>query len=68
VRGEERRPVPTAPGRHADFYRAVAAALALPAGQRQAAMPVQPEQALATMRVLDAARASAASGEAVALA
>ncbi len=68
VRGEERRPVPTAPGGHADFYRAVAAALALPAGQRQAAMPVQPEQALATMRVLDAARASAASGEAVALA
>ena len=67
VRGEEREPVPTAAGGHADFYRAVAGALALPAVDRQAAMPVQPEQALAVLRVLDAARASAASGQVVPL-
>ena len=66
VRGEERRAVPTAPGGHADLDRAVAAALALPPGQQQAAMPVQPEEALAVVRVLDAARASAASGQVVA--
>lgn len=66
VRGEERVPVPTAPGGHADFYRAVGAALA--AGtpeQQQAAMPVQPEQAVAVMAVLDAARASSAAHQVV---
>lgn len=67
VRGEEREPVPTAPGGHADFYRAVAAALVLPAGERQAAMPVQPREALAVMTVLDAARVSSATRQVVAL-
>ncbi len=68
VRGTERTPVPTAPGGHPDFYRAVATALAAgtPA-QQQAAMPVQPGQALAVVAVLDAARLSAAEGRVVAL-
>lgn len=67
VRGEERDPVPTAPGGHADFYRAVAAALALPREQQQGAMPVQPREALAVVRVLDAARTSSATRQVVAL-
>ncbi len=58
--GGERRPVPTTPGGHVDLYRAVLAALALddPA-RRQAAMPVDPREAVATLEVLDAARISA---------
>lgn len=69
VRGEERTPVPAAPGEHADFYRAVHAALALPSsGQRQGAMPVQPGEALHVMEVLDAARVSSATGRVVELA
>lgn len=67
VRGEEREAVPTAPGGHADFYRAVAAALALPSEQQQAAMPVQPREALAVMEVLDAARTSSATRQVIAL-
>ena len=67
VRGEQREAVPTAPGGHADFYRAVAAALARPAGERQAAMPVQPREALAVMTVLDAARQSSATRQVVTL-
>lgn len=67
VRGAEREPVPTALGGHADLYRAVAAALALPADQQQAAMPVQPEEALAVVRVLDAARTSSDARQVVAL-
>ncbi len=60
VAGEERTPVPTAPGGHGDFYPAVLAALAGPdAAARQAAMPVDPRDAVATARVLDAARVSA---------
>jgi predicted dehydrogenase len=56
VAGDERTPVPTAPGEPTDFYRAVAAALA---GGGQQEMPVLPEQAVHTTAVLDAARASA---------
>lgn len=68
VAGEERTPVPTAPGGHGDFYPAVLAALGAPTPQqRQAAMPVDPRDAVATARVLDAARASAASGRVVEL-
>ena len=67
VRGAEREPVPTAPGGHADFYRAVAAALALPSGEQQGAMPVRPREALAVMTVLDAARQSSAARQVVAL-
>ncbi len=61
VRGEDREPVVTAPGGHADFYRSVAAALALPREEQQGAMPVQPEDAVAVMAVLDAARESSAA-------
>lgn len=68
VAGEERRPVPTAPGGHGDFYPAVLAALAAgDAAARQAAMPVDPRDAVATAVVLDAARASAAEGRVVRL-
>ena len=67
VRGAEREAVPTAPGGHADFYRTVAAALALPSDQQQGAMPVQPSEALAVMTVLDAARRSSATRQVVAL-
>ncbi len=67
VRGEEREPVTTAPGGHADFYRALSAALALPPAQQQGAMPVQPGEALAVMEVLDAARESSATRQVVAL-
>jgi predicted dehydrogenase len=60
VAGEERRPVPTAPGGHGDFYPAVLAALAAPdAAARQAAMPVDPRDAVHVLAVLDAARLSA---------
>ena len=61
VAGEQRRPVPTQPGGHGDFYPAVLAALALPdAAARQGAMPVDPRDAVHTLAVIDAARRSAA--------
>jgi len=68
VRGEDRTPVRTAPGGYEDFYRSVLAALALaePA-DRQAAMPVDPRDAVAVAEVLDAARESAESGRAILL-
>lgn len=61
VAGEQRRPVSTAPGGQGDFYPAVFAALAAldPAG-RQAAMPVDPRDAVHVLDVIDAARTSAA--------
>jgi predicted dehydrogenase len=68
VRGEERDPVPSAPGGHVDFYRAVAAALAAATyEQQQTAMPVQPQEAVDVMAVLDAARASSARQQVVPL-
>ncbi|MBI4944115.1 MAG: Gfo/Idh/MocA family oxidoreductase [Actinobacteria bacterium] len=68
VAGEDRTPVPTAPGGHGDFYPAVLAALAAPdAAARQAGMPVDPRDAVATARVLDAARESAAQRRVVGL-
>lgn len=68
VAGPDRRPVPAGAGEYADFYRAVVAALALPdPGARQAAMPVDPWDAVATAGVLDAARRSAAEGRPVAV-
>jgi predicted dehydrogenase len=68
VAGADRTAVPTAPGGHGDFYPAVLAALALgDAAARQAAMPVDPADAVATARVLDAARVSAAEGRVVPL-
>jgi len=66
VAGAERTAVPREGGEHADLYRAVAAALA--SGGGQAAMPVQPEDAVHVLAVLDAARASAARGTSVAVA
>jgi hypothetical protein len=63
VAGDERRPAPLPPGGHVDFYRLVLAALAEPdAVTRQAAMPVDPWDAVATAEVIDAARVSAATG------
>lgn len=58
---QERRPVPTSPGGHGDFYPAVLRALTAPdAAARQAAMPVDPRDAVHVLAVLDAARRSAA--------
>jgi predicted dehydrogenase len=55
VTGETRAPVPCAPGEHADFYRAVAAAV-----RGEGAMPVNPHDAVHVLAVIDAARRSAA--------
>ncbi len=60
VAGSDRSPVPTAPGGIEAFYPAVLAALALPdPAARQAAMPVDPADAVHVADVLDAARLSA---------
>jgi len=60
VAGQDRTPVRAEPGGHADFYRAVLSALAHPdPASRQAAMPVDPWDAVATAEILDAARVSA---------
>jgi predicted dehydrogenase len=68
VAGHERRPVPTAPGGHGDFYPAVLSALAQPdAAARQGAMPVDPRDAVHVAQVLDAARISAVEGRVVLL-
>jgi len=59
VAGADRWPVPRPAGSAVDLYRAVGAALALPdAAARQAAMPVDPWDAVAVAEVLDAARLS----------
>lgn len=65
VVGEERTPVPRAPGEHADFYRAVGSALS--SGEGQGGMPVQPRDAVHVLEVLDAARVSAAERSVVRL-
>jgi predicted dehydrogenase len=62
VAGEERTPVPRTPGGHADFYRAVAAAV-----RRPGAMPVDPRDAVHVLEVIDAARRSAAEHSVVEL-
>ncbi|GAA4406190.1 Gfo/Idh/MocA family oxidoreductase [Fodinibacter luteus] len=62
-RDDERSPVVRAAASQADLYRAVAAALAAP--DPQAAMPVDPWDAVHTLAVLDAARASAAQEQVV---
>ena len=59
-RGDAREPVVRADSSQADLYRAVAAALASP--DPQAAMPVDPWDAVHTLAVIDAARVSAARG------
>ena len=67
VAGPDRSPVPTPPGGIGEFYPAVLAALDLPADRRQAAMPVDPQDAVLVARVLDAARASATTDAVVRL-
>ena len=57
-RGDTREPVERAGSGQADLYRAVAAALA--SDDPQAAMPVDPWDAVHTLAVIDAARVSAA--------
>ncbi|HYN28665.1 MAG TPA: Gfo/Idh/MocA family oxidoreductase [Dermatophilaceae bacterium] len=56
-RGAQREPVRRVRSEQADFYRGLAAALA--AHDRQAAMPVDPRDAVHVLAVLDAARESA---------
>jgi predicted dehydrogenase len=69
VRGQEREPVPASPGGHGDFYPAVRAALAEPdPARQQAAMPVDPGDAVHVLDVIDAARRSAAAGAVITLA
>lgn len=55
-RGTEREPVPTTVSSAVEFYRAVGAALS--AAEPQAAMPVDPHDAVHTLAVIDAARTS----------
>ncbi|MBO3086927.1 Gfo/Idh/MocA family oxidoreductase [Cellulomonas dongxiuzhuiae] len=57
VRGAERTPVPRAPGGHGDLYRGVQAWL-----RADGPVPVDPADAVATARVLDAARVAAETG------
>ena len=57
-RGDDRTPVRRSGSAQADLYRAVAAALAT--DDPQAAMPVDPWDAVHTLAVIDAARVSAA--------
>ncbi len=63
VRGTEREPVPGSTGGQAEFYREVARALR--ADHPQAAMPVDPLDAVRVLAVLDAARLSARDGRVV---
>jgi predicted dehydrogenase len=65
VRGSERTPVPRPHGQHWHFYADVAEALV--SGRGQAAMPVQPADAVHVLAVLDAARLSAAERRVVAI-
>ena len=58
--GEQRSPVRRPAAGQVDFYRQVGSALA--AADPQAAMPVDPYDAVHTLAVIDAARASAAHG------
>jgi predicted dehydrogenase len=61
--GEQRTPVARPAAGQVDFYRRVKRALA--AQDPQAAMPVDPYDAVHTLAVIDAARASAAHGSVV---
>ncbi|WP_407650323.1 Gfo/Idh/MocA family protein [Cellulomonas edaphi] len=62
VRGSDRTPVPRPAGGHGDIYPTLARWVA-----GDAPVPVDPADAVATARTLDAARVSAAEGRAVAL-
>lgn len=63
VRGDEVRRVPSEPGRWDLFYPAVAAAV-----RDEAPVPVDPADAVAALRVIEAARTSAAEHRVVAVA
>ncbi len=63
VHGDQRVPVRRAPGGHPDYYRAVRAWV-----RGEGPVPVDPADAVATARVLDAARDSAARGAVVTIA
>ena len=58
--GQQRTPVTRPPGGQVDFYRQVGRALATP--DPQAAMPVDPYDAVHALAVIDAARTSATRG------
>lgn len=60
---DRREPVPAQHADPADFYRSVAAALAAP--DPQAAMPVDPRDAVHVLAVIDAARVSSATATVV---
>ncbi|MFC5909567.1 Gfo/Idh/MocA family oxidoreductase [Streptacidiphilus monticola] len=62
VAGDSVEPVETLPGAYQDYYAAVAEAL-----RGRAAVPVEPRDAVEALRVLEAARRSAQSGETVSL-
>jgi len=62
VRALERERVATAPGGHADYYRAVAAAV-----RGEGPVPVDPVDAVHVLAVVDAARVSAEQGRVVAV-
>ena len=60
VRGEDREQVPTEPGVYQRFYAGVAAAI-----RDGAAPPVDPQDAVGTLEILESASVSAATGEVV---
>jgi len=60
--GDETQTIETEPGRYGGFYAGVVTAL------RGGAMPVQPQDAIAALAVIDAARTSASEGRVVTLA
>jgi predicted dehydrogenase len=57
--GESREPVPAEPGGIEVFYAGVRDALDLPRSEQQQAMPVDPQDAVDALAVLDAGRVSA---------
>lgn len=65
VRGAERDPVPAASGDQTDFYRQVTAALSSTDPQGQ--MPVDPQDSVHVLSVLDAARRSAREHQSIEL-
>lgn len=65
VRGDRRDPVKAEHADPADFYRQVAAALTT--GDAQHGMPVDPDDAVHVLAVIDAARVSARTGQVVGL-
>ncbi len=60
--GDQTQRIETQPGRYPGFYAGVVSAL------RGGALPVRPEEAVAALAVIDAARASSAEGRVVTLA